>query len=155
MFTRVLTDTDAAAFRQIRRDALDEEAEARGTTPEWMVSAEVLADRFKTKWSGQSGFIVGAFDPALVGIVGLNEDGDSAAMLWGMYVVPERRRHGVGRRLLLDAVARAREWRDLERLWLDVAAANRPARTLYLSCGFYVIGPGKLDGEDRMELDLR
>ncbi len=151
MFTRVLTDTDAAAFYQIRRRALDEEAEALGTKPEWMVPAEVLAEWFKTKWSGQSGFVMGAFDSVLVGIVGLEEDGDSAAKLWGVYVVPERWRHGVGRRLLLDAVARAREWRDLERLWLDLAATNRPARTLYLSCGFRAI---ETHGEI-MTLDLR
>jgi ribosomal protein S18 acetylase RimI-like enzyme len=152
MFTRVLTDTDAAVFHQIRRDALNEEAKALGKTPEWMVSAEVLADRFKTKWSGQSGFFVGAFDPALVGIIFFCA---RDAKLSALYVMPKHRERGIGRRLLLDAVARAKEWFDPERIWLDVAATNTRARELYLSCGFYVIGPGKLDGEDRMELDLR
>ena len=148
----MLTDTDAAAFRQIRRDALDAEAKERGTEPAWMEeSLLVLADWFKTKWSGQSGFFVGAFDPALVGIIFCARD----AKLSALYVMPKHRERGIGRRLLLDTVARAKEWFDLERIWLDVAATNTRARELYLSCGFYIIGPGKLDGEDRIELDLR
>lgn len=111
----------------------------------------VLAHRFKTKWSGQSGFFMGAFDPALVGIIFCGRD----AKLSALYVMPEHRERGIGQRLLLDAVAMAKEWLDPERIWLDVAAANVRARKLYLSCGFCFIGPGEGDGEDRMELDLR
>jgi RimJ/RimL family protein N-acetyltransferase len=36
--------------------------------------------------------------------------------------------------------ARAKEWPDLEQLWLDVTTTNVPAQTLYLSCGLRVIG---------------
>jgi GNAT superfamily N-acetyltransferase len=155
MFTRVLTETDVAAFCQLRRRALDEEAEAAGTVPPSMASPEELAERFKAEWSGQNAFVMGAFDAALVGIVGCQRDGGSAAMLWGMYVVPERRRHGVGKRLVLDVIARVGQWRDVKQLWLDVAATNRPARSLYLSCGFRVIGSGAGPDEERMALDLR
>jgi ribosomal protein S18 acetylase RimI-like enzyme len=155
MFTRVLTERDAAAFHPIRRRALDEDAEVRGMEPEWMQSAPALAERFKSEWDGQGGFFMGAFDSALVGIIFCGRDGRTSAKLSALYVIPERRRHGVGWRLLLDAVDRARQWPDLERLWLDVAITNEPARALYVSCGFRIIGPGELLDEERMALDLR
>ena len=155
MFTRMLTDADVAAFHPIRRRALDEDAEALGTEPEWMVSALVLAEWFKTKWNGQSAFFMGAFDPALVGIIFCGSDGLSSVKVSALYVIPERRRHGVGQRLLDDSIARARQWPGVKRFWLDVAITNLLARKLYLSRGFRVTGPGERCGEERMELGLR
>jgi hypothetical protein len=57
----------------------------------------------------------------------------------------------------------AKEWPNLEQLWLDVTTTNVPARTLYLSCGFHVIGLGRRAlrvgdryyDEEMMGLDLR
>jgi RimJ/RimL family protein N-acetyltransferase len=103
-----------------------------------------VADRFKGEWSGHHGFVMGAFDPDLIGIVGCVREPRvkrrHVGTIWGMYVVPERRGQGLGHRLLLDAVVHAQKWPELEQLWLDVTATNLPARTLYLSCGFQVIG---------------
>ena len=77
--------------------------------------------------------------------------------------MPESRGGGLGRRLLVDTIARAREWPDLEQLRLDVTATNLAARQLYLSCGFEVIGlrrgtlkvEGRHYDEEMMALDLR
>ena len=61
------------------------------------------------------------------------------AIIWDMYVAPEHRRAGLGRQLFLAAVERARTWRDLKSLWLDVTTANRGARALYASCGLQTV----------------
>jgi ribosomal protein S18 acetylase RimI-like enzyme len=120
-----------------------------------MQSEWVLAQRFKTEWDGHSAFFMGAFDPELVGIMFCGRDGPSSVKISAFYVIPERRRRHVGLQLLDDAMARARRWTGLSRFWLDVPITNLPARELYLSRGFRVVGPGELHGEERMELDLR
>jgi len=167
MVTRVLTDADAAAFHQVRHRGLHEEPEAFGMAPEEMSSVEALARQFKAQASGHDAFIMGAFTPDLVGTVGCRREPRvkrrHVALIWGVYVLPEHRGGGFGRRLFLDTLARAREWPDLEQLWLDVTATNLAARTLYLSCGFQVIAlrrktlkvAGRYYDEEMMALDLR
>jgi RimJ/RimL family protein N-acetyltransferase len=144
MITRILTDSDAAGFHHVRRRALQEEPEAFSMMPEEMASVAALAERFKGEWSGQHGFVMGAFDSDLIGIVGCVREPRvkrlHVALIWGMYVVPEHRGRSLGRRLLLDAIAQAEKWPELEQLWLDVTTTNLAARMLYLSCGFQVIG---------------
>jgi GNAT superfamily N-acetyltransferase len=106
-----------------------------------MQSEWVLAQRFKTEWDGHSAFFMGAFDPELVGIIFCGRDGPSSVKISAFYVIPERRRRHVGLQLLDDAMARARRWTGLSRFWLDVPITNLPARELYLSRGFRVVGP--------------
>ena len=110
---------------------------------------------------------LGAFAPGLVGTIGCMREPRvkrrHVALIWGVYVLPESRGGGLGRRLLVDTIAKAREWPELEQLRLDVTATNLAARQLYLSCGFQVIGLRrgtlKLEGrhydEEMMALDLR
>ena len=62
------------------------------------------------------------------------------AFIWGMYVTPEHRRHGLGRRLLEAALAQARELPGLRQINLEVVTSNRAAYTLYESCGFETFG---------------
>jgi RimJ/RimL family protein N-acetyltransferase len=167
MFTRVLTETDATAFHQVRRRGLHEEPTAFGMAPAEMSSVEALAERFRAQASGQDAFIIGAFAPDLVGAVGCMREPRvkrrHVALIWGVYVVPEHRGGGLGRRLFLDTIARAREWPDLEQLRLDVTATNLAARALYVSCGFQVIGlrrrtlkvEGRYYDEEMMALELR
>ena len=76
----------------------------------------------------------------LVGIAGCHRDRGAKqrhiAHIWGVYVIPERRGTGLGRKIFVAAVERARAWPDLEQLWLDVTTVNKGARALYASCGF-------------------
>jgi ribosomal protein S18 acetylase RimI-like enzyme len=53
--------------------------------------------------------------------------------------VPDQRRRGCGRNLVLAAAAWARS-SDATLLALAVTAANRPARALYASLGFEAVG---------------
>ena len=88
--------------------------------------------------------VLGAWDgDALVGIVGVRRFAPKKqrhkAMLWGVYVTPEARGAGLARRLVGEAIARARELPGLEQLHLS-ARAGSGARLLYASLGFETYG---------------
>jgi GNAT superfamily N-acetyltransferase len=141
MLIRPLGPDDAAAFRALRIRALREHPEAFGRTPEEVDSLEVWTERLRADVGSDLDFMLGAFDgDTLVGVAGCHRDRGTkqrhVAYIWGMYVTPERRRKGLGRRLFAATVERARTWRDLEQLWLDVTTVNTSARALYASCGF-------------------
>src|SRR5262245_20133791 len=141
MQVRVLGPPDAAAFRAQRIRALRAHPDAFGRAPEEVDSVEVWAERLRAYGLSDLDFLLGAFDAdALVGAVGCHRDHGAKqrhiAYVWGMYVVPEQRGRGLGRRLLLAALDRIRTWPDVEQVWLDVTIGNAAARALYASCGF-------------------
>lgn len=89
--------------------------------------------------------VIGAFDGAtLVGMVGVVRDRHDkmrhAALLWGMYVAPAARRHGLGKALVAAAIDSARAMPGVERLSLAVDSVNLPAKALYQDCGFVMWG---------------
>ena len=64
--------------------------------------------------------------------------GDDVEIL-AIGVRPDKRRQGIGRRLL-DALATAAREAGMTGMVLEVAEANRAARALYTSAGFHVVG---------------
>lgn len=62
------------------------------------------------------------------------------AVLWGVYVAPEHRRSGLGRAIVVHAIAEARAMEGIEALVLSVDAKNAPALALYRSLGFEAWG---------------
>ncbi|HYP14097.1 MAG TPA: GNAT family N-acetyltransferase [Bryobacteraceae bacterium] len=81
--------------------------------------------------------LFGAFATGhLVGVVGFYLDKDRQGWVWGMFVHPEFRGQGLGRRLLSEIVQHARSLQDLRELHLMVASSQKPALGLYESCGF-------------------
>ncbi len=136
---RLLLPADAALYRDIRLEALGLSPEAFGSTFA-AESAEPLA------WFAgrlDRGAVFGAFDGAdLVGIAGFfPRQGRKEAhkgVLVGMYVRPQARRAGIGRRLVEAVVGRARQ--EVEVLQLSVVADNEPARRLYIGLGFIEYG---------------
>ena len=141
MLVRVLGPPDAAAFRAQRIRALREHPDAFGRAPEEVDSVEVWTERLRGYGLSDLDFLLGAFDTdSLVGAVGCHRDHGAKqrhiAYVWGMYVAPEQRGRGLGRRLLLAALERIRTWPDVEQVWLDVTIGNAAARALYASCGF-------------------
>ena len=137
-----LTINDAAAYQRLRLFALQESPIAFGSTYAAEVSRplEMVAARLEDDRND----VVGAFDDRqLVGVVTLRREPpgktDHKAYLFGLYVLPEHRLHGVGRALLETTISRARE-RGLRQIQLSVTAANRPAVHLYESCGFKQYG---------------
>jgi len=167
MQIRTLTGTDAAAFRDFRLAALESEPEAFGESADEhrRTPVENLAERLRG--GGAENFVLGAFDgSALMGVVGFYRDlrvkRRQRGWIWGMFVAPEWRGHGVGRALLEEAIARARSIDGLRFVLLSVSSTQGAARRLYGQIGFRVfgtepdalqVGNGFLD-EDHMVLRL-
>jgi ribosomal protein S18 acetylase RimI-like enzyme len=132
---RRLGPTDAEAYRAIRLSALRTEPDAFGSTHELEAARplEHFAERLATS------HVFAADDgTALVGMVGLwPQNGPKDAhkgLVWGFYVEPWARRHGVARALLAALLAAAPD--VVEQLHLSVVATNAGAIALYESVGF-------------------
>lgn len=135
---RLLPD-DAALFREIRLEGLQQDPDAFSSTFE-IESAQPLsffADRL-----GRS-TVFGAFRGSeLLGVAGFAvQQGPKHAhkgLLWGIYVRPQARQGGLGRRLIEAVIEQARD--RVELLQLSVVTENQAARRLYASLGFEQYG---------------
>jgi L-amino acid N-acyltransferase YncA len=143
MLIRNLTEDDLEALWTIRLQALTDNPEAFGSTYE-----ETLArgkESFRQRLTqGDDTFYLGAFDEALVGIVGFFREGSiknrHKGFVVSMYVLPKKRGCGVGKALMQELIVRARQITGLEQLHLAVVTTQRAARLLYSSLGFEVYG---------------
>src|SRR5688572_21871732 len=104
MVIRELGPSDASVFRALRIRALIEHPEAFGRTPEEVDSVEVWAERLRVDAGSDLDCLLGAFDgERLVGVAGCHREPAvkqrHIVHIWGVYVVPEHRRTGLGRRL--------------------------------------------------------
>jgi ribosomal protein S18 acetylase RimI-like enzyme len=155
VLVRPLVESDFGAWWRLRLRMLKEHPEAFGSSYEEALAAGV--ERQRERFLQPNAFILGAFDgEALVGAVGCFQERRAKtrhkAVIWGMYVAAEARRRGGGRALMEAAIARAREWPEVEQIQLSVVTTNQAARRLYRSLGFEVYGlePAalKVDGRD-------
>ena len=99
---------------------------------------ELFADRIRDSET------MGAFEGAeILGVAGLRANQgpkeSHKGMLVGMYVRPQARNRGVGRRLV-EAVIEVACTRGVELLQLAVVSDNEPARRLYARLGFVEYG---------------
>jgi len=163
---RVLSERDAATFRQLRGQALEQEPRAFGesTVEHEAITPEAFAKRLAS--STDDNFVLGAFvGDRLVGTVGLARiqrvKRRHKAGIWGMHVDSAYRGQGIGRALMEAAIKRARAIPDLLQLYLSVT--QEPARKLYESLGFVKYGcepdsirlGDELIDEDHMLLQLK
>jgi ribosomal protein S18 acetylase RimI-like enzyme len=143
---RPLTAADAAAFRDLRNEALGRHPDAFMTSLEEGLATPVekLATRIGS--ADSDNFVFGAFtdDGAMVGYVGFERESRAKARhkgkIVGMYVHPALRGSGAGRALMQAALARACDIEGLRIIVLTVTDGNDAARLLYESCGFDTFG---------------
>src|SRR5271156_3199793 len=139
MQIRRLLPADAALYRDIRLEGLRLSPEAFGSTferenaqtPEWFAQRLGNSDMF------------GAFDGGeIVGTAGLlfgaGRKEEHKGRLVGMYVRPNSRKSGVGRRLVEAILEFARP--RIEIVQLAVVSENHKAIRLYASLGFVEFG---------------
>jgi ribosomal protein S18 acetylase RimI-like enzyme len=159
---RRLTSADAPAYREIRLAGLRDRPEAFGST--FVRESTQPLTWFCDRLSNSAVF--GAFHSmALVGVAGLaireGEKERHKGLLWGMYVRPDARKGGVGKRLVEAVIDHARA--HVEVIQLSVISENEPARRLYAGLGFVEYGRekdslkqnGRYYDEILMALDLR
>jgi len=141
---RRITPADAAQFQAVRLRGLVEVPTAFGSS--WEEERETLVAEIEERIRGNlGGFLLGAFDGAtLVGVVGMQRERHRKLAhkmyLWGMYVTPEARRGGVGRRLVEAALREGFAFDGIRQVNLGVNAANTAAKTLYEAMGFVAYG---------------
>jgi ribosomal protein S18 acetylase RimI-like enzyme len=163
MEIRLLTESDVDAFWAVRLRGLKEDPEAFGSSYEESVVTPI-ADVVKRLRTEAGVFVLGAFDPALIGVVGFfQEQGDKRkhiGFIWGLYVIPEARGAKLGKILMQEAISRAAQNPAIEQINLTVS--NKAAQKMYESLGFIAygtepralkVGDQYLD-EDKMQLQL-
>jgi RimJ/RimL family protein N-acetyltransferase len=137
---RRLTPDDAAALARLRRESLERDPLAFGSSVDADPHGSEAAFRESLGRTDEVA-VFGAFaGTELVGMVGIARSPRGKrrhkAGVWGMYVAKPWRRRGLGRRLMEQAIARACEWPQVEELALSVTTAAPGARRLYESLGF-------------------
>ncbi len=74
------------------------------------------------------------------GYLGSDEGDDNVAVVFGMYVTSEYRGRGIGRLLLTSLIDRLSAFPHITTIRLGVTETQSPARGLYESMGFQVVG---------------
>ena len=144
MHIRRLTPADASVYQAVRLAALKELPTAYGSSyaEEKDAPLAVLEGILANKPDRGT---FGAFRACqLVGLVSVAREAQAnmshKGLVWGMYVRPDLRGQGLGRELLLKAIAHARSMPGLLQVNLAVGATNVPALRLYESLGFRAFG---------------
>jgi RimJ/RimL family protein N-acetyltransferase len=139
LIVRQLRAADAAAYRELRLEALQNAPTAFGSNYE-AESKQTVAD-FEG-WMTRS-YIAGAWlDGELVGSASFYRLDSAKAShrgnIWGVYVRPAARGHGVARALMTEILAFARK--EVQQVHLAVVTDNASAHALYERLGFVTYG---------------
>jgi ribosomal protein S18 acetylase RimI-like enzyme len=143
MKIRILNGNDADAYRKIRLEGLKNSPEAFGSSYEEEQLDPI--DLYKSRLESDTAYTFGAFEKEeLAGVVTLVKETKvklkHKASIFAMYVSPDYRGRGIGKKLMAEVVIKAQEFDDTEQLQLSVVSTNQSAKQLYTSFGFTVYG---------------
>ena len=137
--------TDTLQFREIRVESSREAPESFRATEEEMRSKPI--EEFESQLTDRDNTVlfVGAFNGlSLVGVAALyferSQKLSHKATVGSVFVTPTHRKNGIGRALVSELLAIAREDKKLLQLNLVVNTTNTTAVELYKSLGFAIFG---------------
>ena len=141
---RRLQIDEIPAMQVLRRAALTSDPLAFGATIEDDLALDTAYAERSLADPSTSAIFAAFVARTPVGMVGLarmpREKIKHRALVWGMFVQPGYRGHGVGAELLGAAVAHARSWDGVRQVHLSVTSSSPDARRLYERAGFVVWG---------------
>jgi len=146
---RLLDAEDAADFKALRLLALQLSPEAFGSSYEESVQApESYWTGRLQRQAGKKHFTLGAYHgDMLVGMVAFfhteGKKNEHKGLLISMYVHPDHRQGGLGKRLVHTLIEQVRALGGVEQIQLAVVTSNAPAVALYRACGFEAYGEEK------------
>jgi ribosomal protein S18 acetylase RimI-like enzyme len=143
---KILEPKDAVIYREVRLEALKANPEAFSSSYE--EEKEYPLENFENRLKFDHFFTFGAFvENKLTGVVTLILETKSKtkhrANIVAMYVYPEYRKFGIGRKLMTEAIIKAKEIKEVKQIYLTVTSSNEPAKNLYNSLGFKTYGTDK------------
>ncbi len=148
-----LKESGGEAIRAVLRPMRDEdlpdvwEIDSRSLARPW--TRDIWRQELRSPFSR---YTVAESEGAVAGYIGLKHTADELHIV-NTAVRPESRRGGLARRLLRAALT---EHPDALKVHLEVRPSNTPARALYESMGFSVVGrrPGYYGDEDALLMSL-
>ncbi len=163
LIVRPLTDSDAdiTAYVHLRREMLEREPFAFGSSPE---DDRLSADFLRTSLRSHDSAILGCFKCGeLIAAAGLVREpklkAHHLATIYGVYTTPAARGLGAARAVLTHAITTARKWTGVDWVQLSVSETAPIAQGLYESLGFIAWGTEpdatRVDGLGYAEIHMR
>ena len=143
---RALEQADEAAYRKLRRTALEDAPEAFASSVEddASLSPEGALQRLSPERIAAGSVTFGAFTPELVGMVTVHRETqrkvEHKAWIFGVFVSAEQRNKGHGKALMERAIEHGRSLPGVDVLLLGVTSTSVAPLTLYESLGFVRLG---------------
>jgi ribosomal protein S18 acetylase RimI-like enzyme len=156
-----LKDSDWHAFKTLRLRALhtDPQAFSSPYIREASYPDETWQGWLQDANAGKDSWLFFArLDGELVGMTGAYRDENDrrtgAAQIYGMYLDPQARGHGIARALLDALLRRLAAYPEIARVHLAVNPAQQDAARLYQEAGFRIVGAPSVDTHGRQTIKM-